>query len=143
MKTGRIWAGLALTALLATGAGLRAADEKAEGDLKKLQGKWTTPAGEGGKVTYTFTGKTLKVEAPSRTYRMTVTLDPSAKPEKSIDFKIDEGPEDAKGKTSRGIYKLEGDDKVTWCFRPQGERPTAYEQVGYEQILSTLTRAKE
>ena len=100
VKLRRIYTRFALVALLAAGTGLRAADDKVEGDLKKIQGKWTAPAGEGGKVTYTFTGRNLKVEAPSRTYQMTVTLDPSARPEKSIDFKIDEAPDDAEGKTA-------------------------------------------
>ena len=74
---------------------------------------------------------------------MTVTLDAKAKPEKSIDFKIDEGPDDAKGKTCKGIYKFGGDDKFTFCFRPEGDRPDKYEQVGYEQILTELKRVKK
>ena len=139
-----VWTGMTLAALLTIGAGLRAADDKAEGDLKKLEGTWTTPASDGGKVTYTFKGDKLKVVAPSRTYEITVKIDPEAKPHKTIDFKIDEAPDDAKGKTSRGIYKFDGDDKLIWCFRPEGdERPTAYEMVGFEQILGELTREKK
>jgi uncharacterized protein (TIGR03067 family) len=120
----------------------RAGDEKDGGDLKKLEGKWTADSGNGGKVTYSFKGNKLKIEAPTRTYEMTVTLDAKAKPEKSIDFKIDEAPDDAKGKTSKGIYKFEGDDKFTFCFRPAGDRPDKYEQIGYEQILTELKREK-
>src|SRR4051812_28944312 len=118
------WTGVcvAVAALIVAGTAARAADEKAVGaGLEKVKGKWTTPAGDGGKVTYTFDGKKLKVVAPSRTYEMTVTIDPEAKPEKTIDFKIDEAPDDAKGQTSKGIYKFDGDDKIVWCFRPQGE----------------------
>ena len=70
---------------------------------------------------------------------MTVTLDPAAKPEKSIDFKIDEAPDDAKGKTCKGIYKLDGNDKMTFCFRAEGDRPTKYEMVCFEQIVTELT----
>jgi uncharacterized protein (TIGR03067 family) len=121
-----------------------AADDKDGGDLKKLEGKWTTSSGQGGdKITYSFKGNKLKVEAPTRTYEMTVTLDATAKPEKSIDFKIDEGPDDAKGKTCKGIYKFDGGDKFIFCFRPEGDRPEKYEQVGYEQIVSELKRVKE
>ena len=119
-----------------------AADDKIEGDLKKLQGKWITPAGDGGKVSYTFKGNKMKVVAPSRTYEMTVKIDDKAKPDKTIDFKIDEAPDDAKGKTSLGIYKFDG-EKLIWCFRPEGDRPTKYEQIGYEQILGELTHEKE
>src|SRR4051794_24830697 len=92
--------GLGLAALLV--AGVARGEDTAEGDLKRLEGTWTVPSNGGGDVAYTFKGKTLKVEAPTRSYQMTVTLDARARPDKTIDFKIDEGPEDAKGKTSRG-----------------------------------------
>ena len=134
---------LALGACLLTVGSLRGADDTAEGDLKKLQGKWTAPAGDGGKVTYTFEGKTLKVVAPTRTYEIGVTLDPAAKPEKTIDMLIKEAPDDAKGKTSKGIYKIEGADKAVLCFSPQGDRPTKYEMEGYEKIVVELTRVKD
>lgn len=134
---------LAMAGLLATGGAVRGAEDKAGPDLKKLEGKWKTPAGDGGTVTYSFKGKKLKVETPSRSYEMTVTLDSTAKPDKTIDFKIDEGPEDAKGKTSKGIYKFDGDNKFIFCFCPMGDRPTKYEQNGYEQIVTELTRIKD
>ena len=145
MPSRRAWmnAALTLTALITTTSSPRGDEPKIEGDLKTLQGKWTTPSGGGGNVTYTFKGKTLKIEAPMRTYEMTVTLDPAAKPEKSIDFKIDEAPDDAKGKTCKGIYKLDGNDKMTFCFRAEGDRPTKYEMVCFEQIVTELTRAKD
>ncbi len=133
---------LAAVALLTPLAGLRAADEKVAGDLKKIQGRWSTPAADGTKVTYAFDGAKLKVVAPSRSYEMVVTLDPEAKPDKTIDFKIVEGPGDSKGQTSKGIYKFDGDDLV-FCFSPQGNRPTKFEQEGYEKIVSKLTRMKE
>ncbi len=145
MRSASLRLAVAFTAILLSAVYLQAADDKEviEGDLKTLQGKWTTPSGNGGKVTYTFKGRKLTVEAPSRTYEMTVTLDPAAKPEKTIDFAIDEAPADAKGKTSKGIYKFDGNDKLIWSFRPEGERPSKYEQVGFEQILSELKREKD
>jgi uncharacterized protein (TIGR03067 family) len=122
---------------------LRAADDKVEGDLKKLQGKWSAPSANGdGKVIYTIEGKKLKLVAPSRTYEMELTLDPEAKPEKTLDLKIVEGPEDAKGNTSKAIYKFDG-EKFVFCFSPQGDRPTKFEMEGYEKILTTLTKEKE
>jgi uncharacterized protein (TIGR03067 family) len=144
MTTTRAGTGLMVAALMAACLSAVAAEDKAKdgGDLKKLEGKWTAASGDGGKVTYTFKGNKVKVEAPSRDYEMTVTLDATAKPEKAIDFKIDEGPDDAKGKTCKGIYKFDGDDKFTFCFRPEGDRPDKYEQIGYEQIVTELKRAK-
>lgn len=144
MTTCRRWIALALAALIVAPALPRAFadDEKVDGDLKKMQGQWSTKAGNGDKVTYTIDGKRLKVVAPSRTYEIVLTLVEDAKPEKTIDFKIIEAPEDAKGQTSKGIYKFDG-EKFVFCFAPQGDRPAKYEMEGYEKILVTLTRDKD
>jgi uncharacterized protein (TIGR03067 family) len=142
MLTKRALLGLTLVALILPITRLQGADDKIEGDLKKLQGKWSAKANDGDKVKYTVEGKKLKVVAPTRTYEMTLTLDPAAKPEKTIDFKIVAGPEDAKGDTSKGIYKFDG-EKFVFCFSPQGERPTKFEMEGYEKIVVTLTKEKE
>jgi uncharacterized protein (TIGR03067 family) len=142
MRTnGMRWIGCAAAVLLASVAGARGGDAD-EADLKKLEGTWTVAAGDGGEVVYTFKGKSLEIKAPSRSYKMTIKLDPAALPDKTIDFQIDEGPDDAKGRTSKGIYKFDGDDKFIFCMRPMGERPTKFEMVGFEQILSELKRKK-
>jgi uncharacterized protein (TIGR03067 family) len=128
---------------LLTGATIVRADDAAiEKELKKLAGEWTIKSQSGSEISYTFKGDKLEVKAPTRSYKMTVKLDPAAKPEKTIDFQIDEGPDDAKGKTSKGIYRFEDDNTFTFCMRPEGERPDKYEQKGYEQILSKLNRKK-
>ena len=57
-----------------------------------------------------------------------------------IDLHIDEAPDDAKGQTSKGIYKFDGDDKFVFCFTPQAERPAKFEQIGFEQFLMELKR---
>ncbi len=142
MMTRRAGIALVVGGLMTVCLPVIAVEDKDGGDLKKLEGKWEADSGQGGKVTYSFKGNKLKVEAPSRTYEMTVTLDATAKPEKTIDFKIDEAPDDAKGKTSKGIYKFDGGDKFVFCFRPEGDRPEKYEQVGYEQIVTELKRVK-
>lgn len=142
MTTRRAVIGLTLTMILGTGFASRGDDAKDGGDLKKLEGKWTTRAANGETATYTFKGNKLAIEAPSRSYEMTVTLDEKAKPEKAIDFKIVEAPDDAKGKTPRGIYKFDGPDKFIFCFRAEGDRPDKYEQIGFEQIVVELKREK-
>jgi uncharacterized protein (TIGR03067 family) len=134
---------VALVFVLIASSGARAEDAKdakASADLKKLQGQWTTPSQGTGDVVYTFKDDKLTVKAPTREYKMTVKLDDAAKPSKTIDFHIDEGPDDAKGSTSKGIYKFDGDDKFVFCFMPEGERPTKFEQVGTEQFLVELKR---
>jgi uncharacterized protein (TIGR03067 family) len=134
--------GLVLAGLLASATALRA-DEALDKELKTLEGEWTVKSGSGEEVSYKFQGDKLEVKAPSRSYKMTVKIDPAAKPEKTIDFHIDEAPDDAKGKTSKGIYKFEDDNNnFVFCMRPEGDRPGKYEQVGFEQILSKLKRKK-
>jgi uncharacterized protein (TIGR03067 family) len=138
----RAWMGMALAALIVSSASLRGADDKLDGDLKAIQGKWSAKLENGNKVTYTVEGKKLKVVAPSRTYEMSITLDPEAKPEKTLDLLIIGSPDDAKGKTSKAIYKLDG-EKFIFCFSPEGDRPTKFEMEGYEKILVTLTKDKD
>jgi len=135
--------GLVLAGMLVSARALRADDAAIQKDLKALEGEWTVKSGSGEEVLYKFKGDKLEVKAPSRSYKMTVKIDPTAKPEKTIDFQIDDGPDDAKGKTSKGIYKLEDDNNTfVFCFRGEGDRPDKYEQVGFEQILSKLKRKK-
>jgi uncharacterized protein (TIGR03067 family) len=133
--------GLVVIGLVAVAGGLRAEDT-VEGDLAKLKGTWTNTSPEGAVTTYTFNGKTLDLKGSTRTYKMTLILDTKAKPDKTINFQIDEGPDDAKGKTSKGIYKFDGEDKFIVCFRPEGDRPSKYEQVGFEQFVMELKRKK-
>src|SRR5688500_9704570 len=133
---------LAVLALVIASVAVLAEDAKdaKSADLKKLQGQWTAPSQGGGDVVYTFKDEKVTVKTPNREYKMTVKLDEAAKPSKTIDFHIDEGPDDAKGSTSKGIYKFDGDDKFVFCFIPEGERPTKFEQVGTEQFLVELKR---
>ena len=133
----------ALVVVMSVGVLARADDAKGAEDLKKLQGAWTVASQAGGDVTYTFKDDKVTIKAPTRQYTMTVKLDDTAKPNKTIDLHVDEGPEDAKGKTSKGIYKWDGDDKFVFCFTPEGERPTKFEQVGFEQFLTELKRKAE
>ena len=135
--------GLVLAVMLTTVSVLGADDAAIEKDLKVLEGEWTVKSEGGGDVVYKFKGNKLEVTAPSRSYKITVKIDPTAKPEKTIDFQIDDSPDDAKGKTSKGIYKFEdASNTFVFCFRPEGDRPEKYEQVGYEQILSKIKRKK-
>ncbi len=135
--------GLVLAVMLTTVSVLGADDAAIEKDLKVLEGEWTVKSEGGGDVVYKFKGNKLEVTAPSRSYKITVKIDPTAKPEKTVDFQIDDSPDDAKGKTSKGIYKFEDDNNTfVFCFRPEGDRPEKYEQVGYEQILSKIKRKK-
>ncbi len=118
-------------------------DDKAQAEaLKALEGTWVTKENEGIDAKFTFAGAILKANVNGMEYTCKVKLDPAAKPNATGDFLIDEGPEDAKGKTSKMIYKLDG-DKLTMCVsHPGKDRPKNFEQVPDESVLFELKKQK-
>jgi uncharacterized protein (TIGR03067 family) len=107
-------------------AALRADEPKVEGDLKTMQGEWVS-RDDMGESTWTFKGDKLSIKTPTRAYEITVTLDPKAKPEKAIDFKVGDQSPNAKGASAEGIYKFEGEKALVICFGAQdASRPTEF-----------------
>ncbi len=100
------------------------ADESAD-DLKKLDGTWISKDANTGDATWTFEKGKLKLDAPGRTYKITVKLDAAAKPHKTMEMKVDEDSPNAKNFDGPAIYKFDGEDKVTICFGTQA-RPTEF-----------------
>lgn len=72
----------------------------------------------------------------------TVTIDPTRTPA-AMDFAHAKEPD--KGKTMRGIYKVEG-NKLTLCAAPPGraakDRPTTFATKGTDNVLFVFERAK-
>lgn len=114
---------------------LSAADAKDDGkaDLKKLEGTYVMVSGEdkGEKLPEkTIKSAKLTIEGDKHTVKIgedtiigTHKLAPTKKP-KEIDAMDTEGP--FKGKTTLGIYKLEGDE-FTVCFAPPDkDRPKEF-----------------
>jgi uncharacterized protein (TIGR03067 family) len=86
-----------------------------------------------GKVSARLDGKEVSTS--------TITIDASRTP-KHLDLIYESGA--AKGKTTKAIYKLDG-DTLTWCEAPPGVdgRPTAFEsKTGSGFTLFTLQRQK-
>ena len=116
-------------------------DEKSEAELfKPLQGTWAS-SGEGIEATWTFEGDKIKANVAGMEYTCKGKIDKDAKPHPTIDLTIVDGPEEAKGKTSKGIYKLEG-EKLTICVTVPGkeDRPKDFAQVDDEAYLFALKK---
>jgi uncharacterized protein (TIGR03067 family) len=128
-------------ALVLIGGAARAlaADETAADALKTLKGTWVSD--EGIDSTWTFEGETLKATVNGQDYTCKVKADPKAKPA-TLDFLIDEGPEDAKGRTAKCIYKLDGEKLILCLSQPGKDRPKAFEQNEGESYLFELKREK-
>jgi uncharacterized protein (TIGR03067 family) len=133
-----IWAGLGLGEGTARALG----DDKPQSELlKPFQGTWTTD-GDGIDAKWTFEGEIVKATVNGTDYKCKAKVDTEAKPHPTIDLQIDEGPEEAKGKTSKGIYKLDG-EKLTICVSVPGkDRPKEFAQAEDEAYLFALKKQK-
>jgi uncharacterized protein (TIGR03067 family) len=128
---------------LSGGAARAFDDDKAQTDaLKAIEGTWVTKENEGIDAKWVFTGASLKASVNGMDYTCKVKLDPAAKPNPTADFEIEDGPEDAKGKVSKAIYKLDGDKLKICVSHPGKDRPKDYEQVPDESILFEFTKQK-
>ncbi|MFM7317943.1 MAG: TIGR03067 domain-containing protein [bacterium] len=122
------------------GLKLQAAEEAEE--LKKFKGKWVAADPAAGESTWTFDGDKLEVKGAGREYKIVVKLDPAAKPEKTIEFKVVDDSPNAKNFEGPGIYKFDGDDKLTICFGTS-QRPTEFKsKEDFSAIAFELKRAK-
>ncbi len=119
------------------------ADEKSQTELlKPLQGSWVS-SGEGLDAMWSFEGEKAKATVNGVEYTCKVKIDNEAKPHKTIDFEITDGPDEAKGKMSKCIYKLDG-EKLTLCVSMPGkDRPKEFEQAEGEAYLFDLKKEKK
>jgi uncharacterized protein (TIGR03067 family) len=140
---------LLLTAAIGASLGVGLSGASAWGDdkpqselLKPFQGTWTT-SGEGLDATWTFDVEKVKANVGGMDYTCKVKIDANVKPFATIDLAIEDGPEEAKGKMSKGIYKLDG-EKLTICVSAPGkERPKEFAQVEDEAYLFELKKQKK
>jgi uncharacterized protein (TIGR03067 family) len=117
-------------------------------DKKALQGTWTGSKGD-KKAQLTFEGNKFMLELGGKSASGTFTIDPAKKP-KQIDMTVTKGSdEDTKkyeGKTSKGIYELEG-DKLKWLAAEPGaeDRPEAFpnDPAKVKGLYLILERAKK
>jgi uncharacterized protein (TIGR03067 family) len=133
---------LGVSLMLVGGAARALGDEKKATEvLKSIKGTWTSD-GDGIDSQWAFDGEAVKATVNGTEYVCKVKVDPDAKPHATLDLTIDDGPDEAKGKISKGIFKLEG-EKLTLCVSTPGkERPKAFEQSPDEAYLFELKKKK-
>jgi uncharacterized protein (TIGR03067 family) len=110
--------GIALCAGIALAALVQAQDQqvKIEGDLKTMQGEWTSKDEQGGESVWKFKADHVSLKTPNRGYEMTIKLNPKGEPEKHIDFDVLDDSPNAKGYKAQGIYKFTDDGTLKICF---------------------------
>ncbi len=149
-RKGRRWflnlglVAVGVVASAAAGLAATADDDKAKTDaVKSFQGDWATAENEGIEAKWSFEGEKVKTTVAGMEYSSKLTVDPTAKPHSTLDLKIEDGPEESKGKVSKGIYKIEG-DKLSICISiPGKDRPKDFEQVEDECYLFELKKEKK
>lgn len=144
MATRTKWGALALLAAVVWGTGTRGDDaKKVDGDLRKMQGTWVNAAEGGAELKWVFDGDILKSTVNGTEYTSKLEVDGKGDPHPTIDFTITDGPEDAKGKKAKGIYKLDG-DKLCVCVGTPGQdtRPSDLKAVEDQAFLFDLKRDK-
>jgi uncharacterized protein (TIGR03067 family) len=139
-----------LLLVLVIGVLIAAQDKKEKDDKEKLQGTWrAVSAEEGGKEdpkakenTLTFDGDNWTIKENDKVrWKGTLKVDSTKKP-KTIDMAVTEPPPFA-GKTSLGIYELDGDN-LKWCAAEPGEkeRPKEFATKGTHNLMVVLKREK-
>jgi uncharacterized protein (TIGR03067 family) len=144
---GTLIAGLVVGGNLANGGG-----KGTKSDKELLQGTWKIVSAEiGGKKPddeewakmqsqpFVFKGDKLLAK-----YDADFKLDPAKNP-KHIDIVPLDGPEGEKGKTFRGLYRLDG-DQLTICIAllPDGDRPASVTPAAGELVgVLVFQRVKE
>ena len=119
-----------------------------EEELKRFEGTWryeTTvveglvlPDGHLKDARLILQGDRFEMTDPMANYRGTFTVDPTSNP-KTIEVRFTEGPE--AGKTSKGIYELEGDTYKVCIGLAGRERPKVFaSEPGSGHALQVLRR---
>lgn len=133
--------------------GLLVGADEGKDDKAKLQGMWQAiSSNQGGRDdpqadlhTMTFDQDTVVIKRAERTFVKGRFKLEAAKSPKHIDIVIEEGPDNHKGKTARGIFEVK-DDTLKWATSPPGatERPPGFGSTeGTMNMVVNFKRAKK
>ena len=108
--------------------------------LKAIQGTWVTSENDSIDAKWEIKGETLKASVNGMEYVGKLKVDDKAKPHSTLDIELTDGPEDAKGKTAKAVYKLDGDKLVIAVAVPGRDRPKDFEPAPDEVHLFELKK---
>ncbi|QEH32562.1 hypothetical protein OJF2_10390 [Aquisphaera giovannonii] len=141
---GSVIAAVVLAACASTAAAARAADEAAPAAaIKALEGTWATAPTDALDAKWVIKGETVEVTVNGMEYKGKLKVDEKAKPNSTLDIDLTEAPHDAKGKTAKAIYKLEGEKLTVAVAVPGGDRPKEFETSPDEVYLFELKKDNE
>jgi uncharacterized protein (TIGR03067 family) len=140
------FASVFVVGMLGLGAGLSIAapadDAAVSPAVKAVQGTWVTSGNEGLDAKWVFKGEAVEVTVNGMEYSGKIKLDDQASPHHTLDLAISEGPEAAKGKTGKGVYKLDGEKLVISVSHPGHDRPKDFQPVPEEVYVFELKKQK-
>jgi len=117
------------------------ADDAAKSSaLKAIQGTWATSENDSIDAKWEFKGEILKASVNGMEYVGKIKVDDQAKPHSTLDIELTDGPEDAKGKTAKGLFKLDGEKLVIAVATPGRDRPKDFEPVPDEVYLFEMKK---
>jgi len=111
--------------------------------LKALQGTWATSESDSLDAKWVIKGEILEATVNGMEYVGKLKVDDKAKPHSTLDIALTQGPEDAKGKTAKGLYKLDGEKLVIAVSSPGHDRPKDFEPVPDEVYLFELKKQQK
>src|SRR3954466_5946505 len=132
-------ASLALVSSLMTSA-VVADDATPTPALKAIQGTWVTTESDSIDAKWEIKGEALKASVNGMEYVGKVKVDDKAKPHSTLDINLTDGPEDAKGKTAKAVYKVDGEKLVIAVAVPGHDRPKDFEPAPDEVYLFELKK---
>jgi uncharacterized protein (TIGR03067 family) len=111
--------------------------------IQAIQGTWVTSENDSIDAKWVIKGETLAASVNGMEYVGKLKVDDKAKPHSTLDIALTEGPEDAKGKTAKALYKLDGEKLVIAVSHPGHDRPKDFEPAPDEVYLFELKKQKK
>lgn len=110
--------------------------------LKSVQGVWVARDDAQVQAKWIIKGESIHVNVNGEEYKGKVVVEADARPHPALTIEIKEGPGEAKGKSAKGVYKVDGEKLTVNIGAPGHDRPADFNPDGSEIYLFELTKQK-